>query len=202
LLWAIVSVLAATPAMGAEATQAATLIAEVRRSFTLAGKPIPPEIFRDFGDGDLADSGAIWVTVDVKAAVGSNLYYDDIGQNGAWITQKKADSGSGANEQTAYTYVGAAENGLLVVLAAYSGGGSGDFITLHVVDITAARGLDSEGKVYDRIDLTNLRSISLGDRWDGKVSVAKNTITIVTTRTGPADDSGKRTTRTIEAVRP
>jgi hypothetical protein len=33
----------------------AALIAEVRRAFTLNGKQIPPEIFRDFGDGDLAD---------------------------------------------------------------------------------------------------------------------------------------------------
>jgi hypothetical protein len=31
---------------------------------------IPPEIFRDFGDGDSADSASIWVTVDVKAAIG------------------------------------------------------------------------------------------------------------------------------------
>ena len=34
---------------------AAALVAEVRRSFTLQGKTIPPEIFRDFGDGDLAE---------------------------------------------------------------------------------------------------------------------------------------------------
>jgi hypothetical protein len=202
LLLTIVSAVAAGPASGAEATQTAALVAEVRHSFTLGGKPIPPEIFRDFGDGDLADSGAIWVTVDAKAATGSNLYYDDITRNGAWVAQKKPGSGPGGDEQTAYSYIGAAENGLLVVLAGYSGGGSGDFITLHILDVTAARGFDLEGKIYDRVDLTNLRSIFLGDRWDGTVSVTKNAITVVTTRTGPADDSGKRTTTTIEAVRP
>ena len=54
------------------------LVAEMRRSFTLHCKTIPPEIFRDFGDGDLADSGSIWVTVDVAAAIDSNLYFDPI----------------------------------------------------------------------------------------------------------------------------
>jgi hypothetical protein len=79
-----------------DAAATGAFIDEVRHSFTLNGKPIPPEIFRDFGDGDLADSGSIWVTVDVKAAIGSNLYFDDIKQNGSWINQKKATS----NEET------------------------------------------------------------------------------------------------------
>lgn len=70
----------------------AALVAEVRHSFTIHGKPIPPEIFRDFGDGDMADSGSIWVTVDVLAATGSNLYYDPISQpDGGFIAQIKTD---------------------------------------------------------------------------------------------------------------
>jgi hypothetical protein len=176
----------------------AALIAELRHSFTLNGKPIPPEIFRDFGDGDLADSGSIWVTVDVKAATGSNLYFDDIKRNGSWINQKKVTS----NEETGYTHFGTTENGLLVVLAAFSGGGSGNFIFLHILDMAAVAAFDFDGKVYERINLTNLRSIPLGDRWDGEISVEKNTIAIATTRRGPADDSGVRETRTIEATRP
>jgi hypothetical protein len=176
----------------------AALIAELRHSFTLNGKPIPPEIFRDFGDGDLADSGSIWVTVDVKAATGSNLYFDDIKRNGSWINQKKVTS----NEETGYTHFGTTENGLLVVLAAFSGGGSGNFIFLHILDMAAVAAFDFDGKVYERINLTNLRSIPLGDRWDGEISIEKNTITIATTRRGSADDSGVRETRTIEATRP
>ena len=79
-------------AMADDAGSTAALIAEIRRSFTLDGKQVPPEIFRDFGDGDLADSGSIWVAVDLKAAIGSNLYFDDIRKNGDWIGQKKAGS--------------------------------------------------------------------------------------------------------------
>jgi hypothetical protein len=43
-------------------SKAETLLDEVRKTFTVGGKRIPTEIFRDFGDGDLADSGSIWVT--------------------------------------------------------------------------------------------------------------------------------------------
>ena len=56
-LAAIVSLLSAVPATADDAAAAAALVAEVRQKFTLDGNKIPPEIFRDFGDGDLADSG-------------------------------------------------------------------------------------------------------------------------------------------------
>jgi hypothetical protein len=64
-------------------SSAAAQVSEVRGSFTLNGQTIPPGIFRDFGDGNLADSGSIWVTVDLAAAVGSNLYDDPIREHGA-----------------------------------------------------------------------------------------------------------------------
>jgi hypothetical protein len=198
--WLLAACLTPTSRAADAASSPADLVAEARHSFTLDGKQIPPEIFRDFGDGDLADSGAIWVTIDLKAAIGSNLYFDDIAKNGDWIIQKKI--GPDANEETAYTYIGATENGLLVALAAYSGGGTGDFITLHILDIASGRGFGADGDLYDRINLTNLRSVPLGDRWDGEVTIAKNMVTIVTTRAGPADQSGTRKTTVIEARRP
>jgi hypothetical protein len=190
------------PASAGEAPQTASLITEVRRTFTIDGKPIPPEIFRDFGDGDLADTGPIWVTVDVKASIGSNLYFDDIKQDGRWINQRKTNSKGEMLEETGYAYYGATQNGLLILLASYSGGGSGDFISLHILDIASARGFDFEGKVYERINLTNIGSTALGDRWDGEIAIEKNTVRVTTTRSGPADDSGKRRTTTIEARRP
>jgi hypothetical protein len=91
---------------------------------------------------------------------------------------------------------------LLVVLSAFSGGGSGSFIFLHILDVAAAPAFDFNGNIYERINLTNLRSIPLGDRWDGEIAIEKNTITITTTRKGPADDSGVRKTATIETTRP
>jgi hypothetical protein len=70
-----------------------TLLDEVQKTFTVGGKRIPPEIFRDFGDGDLADSGSIWVTVDVHAAVGSSVKarhasrLGDLDSNQDWRSQ-------------------------------------------------------------------------------------------------------------------
>ena len=189
--------LSAVPATADDAAAAAALVAEVRQKFTLNGEKIPPEIFRDFGDGDLADSGNIWVTVDVRAAIGSNLYSDEIKQGGSWVSQKQATS----NEWTGYTYFGTTENGLVVVLAAFSGGGSGVFTHLHILDVAAAPGFDFDGNLYQRINLTNLRTIPLGDRWGGEISIEKNTVTVVTTRHDPTDDSGVRRTSTIEAKR-
>ncbi len=85
-----------------------TLLDEVRKTFTVGGKRIPPEIFRDFGDGDLADSGSIWVTVDVHAAVGSNLYADPIKDDGRWVTQTKlAEKTINGQEQMSYQLIGA-----------------------------------------------------------------------------------------------
>jgi hypothetical protein len=180
---------------------AAALVAEVRHSFTINGKPIPPEIFRDFGDGDMADSGAIWVTIDAAAAIGSNLYFDDIKRDGNYVTQTKRGPNNVYLEKTAYNFWGTTDNGLIVVIASYNGGGSGIFETLHIVEVAAARGFDIDGKVYQRINLTNIRSVILGDRWQGELKIAKNNITIITTRNGPADDSA-RAPVTITATRP
>ena len=201
-LFVVLSVLAgvAAPAL-AQTGDDAALLKEVRQAFTLHGKLIPPEIFRDFGDGDLADSGAIWVTVDLEAAVGSNLYADDIKQDGKWLSQKKTNQSLNGSEETGYTFIGTADNGLLVVLATYNDGGSGTFFTLHILDAAAARGFDGDGKRYARINLTVLRSVALGDRWGGQVSIAGNSVRIVTTRRGPAA-TGAPTTTTIAAERP
>ena len=175
----------------------AALVAEVRKSFTINGKPIPPEIFRDFGDGDMANSGAIWVTVDALAATGSNLYYDAIADDHGWFSQKTRNT----NEVTGYTYYGVTANGLLVVLTSWSGGGPGDFIYLHILDLAAAPGLDNDGKPYQRINLSNIRTVALGDRWSGEVSIAENTIHIATEHNGPGDRTDSPPA-TIEAVRP
>ncbi len=78
----------------AMAAFAADPLDEVRRSFTIGGKPIPPEIFADFGDAMMSDSRPIVVTIDANAAIDSNRYADPIKTNGRWVEQMKPGSGS------------------------------------------------------------------------------------------------------------
>ena len=178
-------------------------IDELRQNFTVGGEPIPPNIFRDMGDGDLADSGSIIVTIDAKAATGSNLYADPIKRNDTWIAQSRASPvDKTLNEEEAYSYIGMTANKLLVVITSYSGGGSGVFYSLHILTAEPARAFDSEGKRYERLNVTTIRSVALGDRWNGEVRIDGNAILITTTGGIPAGHARKPSTVTIKAERP
>ena len=171
---------------------------ELRRSFALDGKPVPPDVFRDFGDADLGDSLPSVVTIDVKAAIDSNRYGFPITRRGDWVTQSRPAAGSlNGAEETGYRFIGATKSGLMIVVAAYSGGGSGVFTTLHVLDASLAAGFDGDGKRYGRVNLTVLRSVILGDRWLGEATIAGDAVRIATTKTA-ADSVAK----IIETKRP
>jgi hypothetical protein len=160
---------------------AANPLDEVRRSFTIHGKPIPPQIFADFGDAMMSDSRPIVVTIDANAAIDSNRYADPIKTNGRWVEQIKLGSGSFNGPETmSYEFRGATANGMLVFLAAWSGGGSGTFYFLHILDATSNRAFDEDGSTYSRLDLTLVRTYVLGDRWQGAVSISGNSVHVVT----------------------
>ena len=91
------------------------MLDELRRTFTSGSKPIPPKVFADFGDSGLADSDPIRVTIDLVAAVGSNLCGDDITTRPkGWVAQKKKAPARGdLVEETSYKFVGATQRGPL-----------------------------------------------------------------------------------------
>lgn len=195
---AILLLAVATPAWSAS-TDAA--LKELRQSFTIDHKPVPPQVFADFGDADMADSGSIRITIDVLAAIGSNLYFGEIARSPmGWLSQKKEVEKQ--TEEISYRFAGATRNGLLVVTAAYSGGGSGDFVTLHILDAAVARAFDSEGKRYDRLNLTVLRSIPLGDRWQGEIKITGDAIAIVTAPSDIKHNDRPPGTQLVQAIRP
>ena len=45
------------------------------------------------------------------------------------------------------------KHGLLVFLGAWSGGGSGTFYYLHILDAVSKRAFDEDGSTYLRLDL-------------------------------------------------
>ena len=189
-------------AASAQASPIGARVEELRRSFTLEGKPVPPEALGDLGDSDIADSSSIRVTIDLIAAVGSNLYADEIQTTpSGWISQTKISPPTPA-EDIAYRFDGPTRNGLLVVTATFSSGGAGKFFTLNVLDANPGRGFDGDGKPYDRLNLTILRSIPLGDRWDGEIKISGDAISIVTARQPINHGPRPPGVRTVRAERP
>jgi hypothetical protein len=173
---------------------------EARSAFTVEGKPIPPEIFDDLGDSDLSDADSILVTVDVRAATGSNRYADPITKYGRWVKQVKAnDKTLNGHEETAYEFIGGTRNGLLVVVTSYNGGGTGVFYTLHVLDLALVPAFDANGRIYQRLNLTVLRSVALGDGWDGAVTISDNMVHVLTKATTVGSGGALKS---IEARRP
>ena len=160
---------------------AAEPLDELRASFTIGGEPIPPEIFGDFGDAMMSDNRPIIVRIDALAAMHSNRYADPIKVTGRWVEQVKPQSGGiNGREAMAYQFIGATDNGLLVVVASWTGGGTGVFYTLHVVDAASMPAFDEDGTTYRRLNLTLVRSYVLGDRWQGEVTISGHMIRIVT----------------------
>jgi hypothetical protein len=178
---------------------------ELRHGFTLDGKPVPPKIFADFGDDDLSGpEKSVSVTVDLIAAIGNRLYADPIVRaQGGWLWQRKASSGiENSGERIGYEFMGTTDNELLIVVASYSGGGSGAYCTLHILDAAASHGLYSDGKAYDRLNLTVLRNVPLGDRWKGSVRITGNTVAVLTSPGFPNNPNLEEETLTIEVERP
>jgi hypothetical protein len=109
---------------------AAKPLDEVRRSFTIVGKPIPPGIFADFADAMMSDNRPIVVTIDANAAIDSNRYADPIKTNGRWVEQIKLGSGSFNGPETmSYEFRGATANGMLVFWPRGAEAAVGRFIT-------------------------------------------------------------------------
>jgi hypothetical protein len=67
----------------------------------------------------------------------------------------KPGSGSFNGPETmSYEFRGATANGMLVFLAAWSGGASGTFYYLHILDAASNRAFAEDGSTYSRLDLT------------------------------------------------
>jgi hypothetical protein len=192
-------------AVPAHSSSTKAKIDELRHGFTLDHMPIPPEVLGDLGDSNIADSSSIRVTIDLIAAMGSNLYADEIKTTpNGWVSQKKIISSvpESLTEEVSYKFNGVAGNGLLVVTAVYSGGGSGSFFTLNLLDAAPGRGFDGDGKPYDRLNLTIVRSIPLGDRWDGEIKISGDTISIVTARQDFNHGPRQPGAQVVKAARP
>ena len=177
---------------------AASPLDELRRAFMLDGKPIPPDVFRDFGDADLGNSLPAVVTIDVKAAIKSERYGFPIARRGDLGDAEPAgDRLAQRRRGEQLSLRRRDEERVARRRRDVQRRRQRIFTTLHVLDASLAAGFDGDGKRYGRVDLTVLRSVVLGDRWQGEAAIAGETVRIATTKT-PAEGIPK----TIEAKRP
>ena len=192
--------LGAVPALAADPR-----LDELRAHFTVSHRPVPPEALGDLGASDLADPGhSLRVAVDLLRAVGADGYPDKI-ETGAmgWISQAKTAAGAQQpTEAIGYEFIGTTRSGLLVTLAAFWGGGSGRFYTLQILDAGIGHAFDQEGKPYERLPLTVIRNISLGDRWQGSITINDDALVVVTKPGEPNNGQTEPSTQTIRAVQP
>jgi hypothetical protein len=160
-------------------------LAELRKSFTVGGKPIPPQAFADFGDAWMSDSRPIVTSIDARAAIDSNRYFGDIIKRGPSFEQiLPGTPGLNGPPKISYEYFGATANGMLVIVSVYSGGGTGEFTYLHILDPVRVEAIDGAAATYDRLDLRLVRTYDLGDRWQGDLKIEGNVVHLEPGRNG------------------
>ena len=142
---------------------------------------VHPTIVEDLSTW-LSDVGDQVVAINLLDAQGSNRYSGSIGVTEIdgrcpyvyWRpTEERSEFG--------YQYVGMTESRVHVLYASSWGGGSGVFKRLMLLTITSDAGIDWNGQdvVQDdreRLLVNKLGELALGDRWDGGLRVAGNTL--------------------------
>lgn len=138
---------------------------------------ISPAIIMDL-QGWISDSGSQIVSICVNGANNSNKYHCEFeikkNENVYPTIIYKFDDG-----YFSYRYIGSS-NGIHVLMTIENGGGSGHFFNVMLVTLEE----DEELSFYDgvtvsnRVCITRLGFISLGDRFDGTVCVIGNKLKI------------------------
>lgn len=144
------------------------------QTFTYRGSPIHPGLIHEF-EGRLSDGGPITLAVDVAASYGSDEYHDGdvIAEAGSSFAYRPSE-----REYYSYRWLGRLANGVHVVQTAYSGGGSGRFVSLLFLQMGTNLGFRPDGTPTERLVLSVFRWYPIGDRVDGPVRLDGNDVII------------------------
>ena len=145
-------------------------VEEAQQKFTFAGRPIHPKAVHLLL-GNLADSQPVVVAVDVGAAATSNDYLAD----GVEVEQDVVRY-SNDTESVGYVRLGTLTNGVVVLRAWESGGGSGVFESLLCVRFERFAG--RPGQKGERLIMRTAGIASLGDRTDEKVQLLPDRVIV------------------------
>ena len=157
----------------------------LEKHFFYKKNPIHPGILNTLSTS-LADSGDIIIAINLTNAVGSNQYcceeFTTELNDGRVSVRIDYPDGNGFY---IYSYLGATDNGAMVIKTWSNGGGSGVFSNLLIVKVKKRLGanfdlFNSEGLFFDKqqVVLEKLLSIALGDRTETSISINGNSVTV------------------------
>ncbi len=168
-------------AMPSDATAASSnLIEEANKSFTYLGKPIHPFLMQKMQNWLSDDRPPITIAVDVKAAYDTNEFSNDsIKTEEGWYRAEREEEYGDVREyeMCSYKWHGKLGDKLHVVEFGSSGGGSGFFMDLLLVQFREGT-ISREGKIEDQLVMEIKGTYSLGDRYDGEIKVYPDRIVI------------------------
>ncbi|MCP4088951.1 MAG: hypothetical protein GY746_04075 [Gammaproteobacteria bacterium] len=152
--------------------------------FSIYGQPIHPSIIEAL-QGWISDGGHQIVSVNVIDAQESNwVCCEDITfvESSGFFLVNEDEGGF-----FVYKRIGVTESGLHLLHTVQNTGGSGQFNSIMIVSVSLDKGLQQvEGAedvmvvqpLNDRLLVKNLGYISLGDRWDGRLSVEGDVLVV------------------------
>jgi hypothetical protein len=140
--------------------------------FTYKGRPIDPQVIAQFSNWISDYRHPITVSVDIIQAYDTNQYSSnfEIGEDG-FVRKTISSVNDDFEEYIGYKWLGRLKNGLHVLRSYESGGGTGVFNELRLVKIEKYHGLDENRQTFDRLLATIVYSSSLGDRFEGEITV-------------------------------
>jgi hypothetical protein len=139
---------------------------------------IHPRIMQEL-KGWISDRNQTVAAVDLVAANKSNRFYGEF-----WVRQmdqRVCVGWTDQNQEFSYSHVAASPSGVHMVECCDWGGGSGIFKSLLLLSLDQDRSLDngtSGAFTRERILLKTLGSISLGDRYAGKIEYHDGWLTV------------------------
>lgn len=157
--------------------------------YFLPGDPtISPRIIQDMSTW-LSDGGDQVVGINVMESMGANRYYGDfeIDQFGRVEYRDVGHDGT-VNGSFSYQHIGRTASGIHVLETTESGGGSGRFRSILLLRLAMESAADTSSWYADTqnvaikprsvLVIKKLGEFSLGDRWDGDLSVQGDTLLI------------------------
>jgi uncharacterized protein len=174
---------------------------------------VSPRIIDDLSTS-IADQGDLIVAINLSDAQGSNRYSQEVevvktpGKNPYVRYRVPGDDSGDAGSEFGYEYVGRTASGIDVLRTSESSGGSGVFENLMLVRLehdASGGSLDSTGTGKNeamtfkkkRTLIRKLGEIGLGDRWEGRLKISGNEISIGKD-TGFLSDKGPSRSRLIK----